>query len=111
LISGVFYSFEPMHYIQHAYSSRTQDEQDAEGIRLVQALHACKLNDRNVVGYLMHVSKPANQFLFEKNQRLFDVCKYLLPSKVCVGWFGFKKGNRMNGFQMIHIRVTLGTLL
>ena len=73
---GVFYSFEPLHYIDHKYGALTDnlDEKKEEHVRLVSEVFKCKPES----GYFIHANKPENRFLFKHNFRLWNVCENLL---------------------------------
>ena len=79
---GTFYSFEPLHYIDHKYGafSDNQDEKKEEHVRLVSQVFKCKPES----GYFIHANKPENRFLFKHNFRLWNVCENLLmASSAC----------------------------
>ena len=73
---GVFYSFEPLHYIDHKYGALSDnlDEKKEEHVRLVSEVFKCKPES----GYFIHANKPENRFLFKHNFRLWNVCENLL---------------------------------
>ena len=79
---GTFYSFEPLHYIDHKYGALTDnpDEKKEEHVRLVSQVFKCKPES----GYFIHANKPENRFLFKHNFRLWNVCENLLmASSAC----------------------------
>jgi len=73
---GTFYYFEPLHYYSSIRDLKTvQSEPD-----FLKSLYTCKFTSENL-GFLNHVSKPPNKFIFENhNFRLWNSCKSLLPS-------------------------------
>jgi len=73
---GTFYYFEPLHYYASIKDLKTvQSETD-----FLKSLYTCKFTSENV-GFLNHVSKPPNKFLFENhNYRLWNSCHNLLPN-------------------------------
>lgn len=74
---GTFYSFEPLHYtFQNAANLKNYEP----AIRLLKSLFKCQYDNSNV-GYLKHVSLSKNQFLFDDNFRVWQVCQRLLPGK------------------------------
>jgi len=77
---GTFYYFEPLHYYSSLKDLKSvQSEPD-----FLKSLYTCNFNSENT-GFLSHVSKPPNKFLFENhNFRLWNSCKNLLPkSAMC----------------------------
>jgi len=72
---GTFYYFEPLHYYSSLKDLKTvQSEPD-----FLKSLYTCSFNSENI-GFLTHVSKPPNKFIFENhNFRLWNSCKNLLP--------------------------------
>ena len=73
---GTFYSFEPLHYIDHKHGIFTEitKEMQTEFIDLVSQVFKCKPES----GYFIHANKPENRFLFRHNFRLWNVCENLL---------------------------------
>jgi len=72
---GTFYYFEPLHYYSTLKDLKVvQSEPD-----FLKSLYTCSFNSENS-GFLTHVAKPPNKFLFENhNFRLWNSCKNLLP--------------------------------
>ena len=75
---GTFYSFEPLHYIDHKHGVLTDinQEMQSEFSDLVSQVFKCKPES----GYFIHANKPENRFLFRHNFRLWNVCENLLMS-------------------------------
>ena len=75
---GSFYYFEPLHYYSHIKDlSKVQNQTS-----FLKSLFTCKFNSENV-GFLHHVSKDSNKFLFQNhNFRLWNSCHNLLPNNV-----------------------------
>ena len=73
---GSFYSFEPLHYIDHKHGvfSDITDEMQTEFVDLVSQVFKCEPES----GYFIHANKPENRFLFRHNFRLWNVCENLL---------------------------------
>jgi len=75
---GSFYYFEPLHY----YSSIQDKSKVQNETSFLKSLFTCKFNSENI-GFLHHVSKDSNKFLFQNhNFRLWNSCKNLLPNNV-----------------------------
>ena len=73
---GVFYYFEPLHYF--AKVKKTPQSE----IEFLESLLKCRYDQDNI-GYLHHISKPANKFLFKNhNFRLWNTCSHLLPQEM-----------------------------
>ena len=72
---GAFYSFEPIHYIDHKHGF-LQDitEKETESLNLVSQIFKCQPDS----GYFIHANKPENRFLFRHNFRLWNICEHLL---------------------------------
>ena len=70
---GVFYSFEPLHYVDHK-SNLPADTNEPDSLKLVSDVFKCKPES----GYFIHSNKPENRFLFRHNFRLWNVCESLL---------------------------------
>eukprot|EP00092_Neocalanus_flemingeri_P025067 GFUD01027183.1.p1 GENE.GFUD01027183.1~~GFUD01027183.1.p1 ORF type:complete len:525 (+),score=91.97 GFUD01027183.1:151-1725(+) len=75
---GSFYYFEPLHYYSNIRDlSKVQNETS-----FLKSLLTCKFTSENI-GFLHHVSKDANKFLFQNhNFRLWNSCHNLLPNDV-----------------------------
>jgi len=73
---GTFYSFEPLHYIDHKQGTLKDitSEMQLEFVKLVAQVFKCKPES----GYFIHANKPENRFLFRHNFRLWNVCENLL---------------------------------
>jgi hypothetical protein len=73
---GTFYSFEPLHYIDHKHGVLTDisEEMQSEAPELVSQVFKCRPES----GYFIHANKPENRFLFKHNFRLWNVCENLL---------------------------------
>ena len=70
---GVYYYFEPLHY----YARNTNPPQSK--IEFIESLLKCRYDQDNI-GFLHHVSKSANKFLFKNhNFRLWNSCQNILP--------------------------------
>ena len=71
---GVYYYFEPLHY-------DAMNENDPQmKIEFLESLLKCRYDQENTIGYLQHVSQPANIFLFKNhNFRLWNSCQNILP--------------------------------
>lgn len=76
---GTFYSFEPLHYTFQA-NHGTEAKMAEKSNELLKSLFKCQY-DVNNLGYLQHASRSANQFLFDDNFRVWNVCKNLLPGR------------------------------
>ena len=73
---GVYYYFEPLHY----YAKHRNPPQSE--IEFIESLLKCRYDQDNI-GYLHHVSKPANKFLFKNhNFRLWNSCQHYLPQEM-----------------------------
>ena len=73
---GVYYYFEPLHY----YAKHRNPPQSE--IEFIESLLKCRYDQDNI-GYLHHVSKPANKFLFKNhNFRLWNSCQNMLPQEM-----------------------------
>ena len=73
---GTFYYFEPLHYYSSIKDLKTVQSETS----FLKSLYTCKFNSENV-GFLNHVSKGPNKFLFENhNFRLWNSCHNLLPN-------------------------------
>ena len=72
---GAFYSFEPIHYIDHK-SGFVQDitEKETESVNLVSQIFKCQPDS----GYFIHAKR--NPFLFSHNFRFWSMCKSLLEA-------------------------------
>jgi len=72
---GTFYYFEPLHYYSYIKDkSKVQNETD-----FIKSLLSCEFDENNE-GFLEHVRKPSNSFLFKRhNFRLWNSCKQFKP--------------------------------
>jgi len=72
---GTFYYFEPLHYYSYIKDkSKVQNETD-----FIKSLLSCEFDENNE-GFLEHVRKPSNSFLFKRhNFRLWNSCKKFKP--------------------------------
>lgn len=79
---GTFYFFEPLHYYSHV--DKAHREQVVEQADFLSSLYHCNFNDN--IGFLRHVTKSENKFLFKNhNKRLWNSCYNLLPQEaMCV---------------------------
>ena len=72
--TGTFYYFEPLHYFANSHETVKLNED-----QFLDSLYKCKFDKRNF-GYLEHVARWANTFLFKNhNFRLWSSCKTVLP--------------------------------
>ena len=73
---GTFYSFEPLHYIDHKHGALRDitSQMQPEFVDLVTQVFKCKPES----GYFVHANKPENRFLFRHNFRVWNVCENLL---------------------------------
>ena len=79
---GVFYFFEPLHYYSHLSEKQRTNIMDETDF--ISSLYHCNFNDN--LGFLEHVNKSDNKFLFKNhNKRLWNSCYNLLPHEaMCV---------------------------
>ena len=75
---GTFYYFEPLHYYANNINSRDKMSK----ADFLESLFRCKFDRRNF-GYLEHVARWSNTFLFKNhNFRLWNSCQVELQTKV-----------------------------
>ena len=77
---GVFYYFEPLHYYSKSKYKAGAVKPKQNQTEFLKSLFECQFNEENI-GYLHHVSKADNKFLFKNhNFRLWNSCHNLLPN-------------------------------
>ena len=75
---GTFYYFEPLHYYSKVKNKHGLEPRQNE-TEFLRSLLECEFTEDNI-GFLHHVSKADNKFLFKNhNFRLWNTCHNLLP--------------------------------
>ena len=75
---GAFYYFEPLHYYSKSKNKQGLEPRQNE-TDFLRSLLECQFDEDNI-GFLHHVSKGDNKFLFKNhNFRLWNSCHNLLP--------------------------------
>eukprot|EP00096_Caligus_rogercresseyi_P012047 TRINITY_DN4939_c0_g1_i1.p1 TRINITY_DN4939_c0_g1~~TRINITY_DN4939_c0_g1_i1.p1 ORF type:complete len:481 (-),score=129.60 TRINITY_DN4939_c0_g1_i1:54-1496(-) len=74
-IMGTYYSFEPLHFESLTMPTERR-------LELMRGIFQCDFSNKEVIGWMRHVSKRENTFLFGHNFRSFKICDHLLPGKV-----------------------------
>lgn len=75
---GTFYYFEPLHYYERATDQRKS--LPYTDLQFLKSLYKCNFNVNR--GFLEHIRKPENKFLFKNhNFRLWNSCSSILPKE------------------------------
>ena len=77
---GTFYYFEPLHYYSKSKNNPSLKNPVQNETDFLKSLYHCQFDENNL-GFLHHVSKSDNKFLFKNhNFRLWNSCEHLLPN-------------------------------